>query len=192
VLNNKLTTQVSRTIQKGVTLLEMMITLAILAIVLTVVAPSMQDFLIKNRITGEINEISGVVQYARHLAIDEQINVIICPSADFETCGTNWNDPKIVFIDSNTDGNRSSGEELLVTTAKASDSTKVTGPNANIHFKDSGAASQAFTLQICPINKDETFARALSVSLQGRVKVSSDSDDDGTHEDIDGTALSCS
>ncbi|AEP29204.1 putative type IV pilus biogenesis protein [Glaciecola nitratireducens FR1064] len=169
----------------------MMITLAILAIVLTVVAPSMQDFLIKNRITGEINEISGVVQYARHLAIDEQINVIVCPSADFETCGTNWNDPKIVFIDSNTDGNRSSGEELLVTTAKASDSTKVTGPNANIHFKDSGAASQAFTLQICPINKDETFARALSVSLQGRVKVSSDSDDDGTHEDMDGTALTC-
>ena len=192
MLNNKFTTQVSRTVQKGVTLLEMMITLAILAIVLTVVAPSMQDFLIKNRITGEINEISGVVQYARHLAIDEQINVVICPSADFEACGTDWNNPKIVFIDTNADGNRSSGEDLLVTTSKASDSTKITGPNANIHFKDSGAASQAFTIQICPNNNVVTFARALSVSLQGRVKVSADSDDDGTHEDMDGNALSCS
>lgn len=169
----------------------MMITLAILAIVLTVVAPSMQNFLIKNRITGEINEISGVVQYARHLAIDEQINVIVCPSADFEACGTDWSNPKIVFIDANADGNRSAGEELLVTTAQASDSTNISGPNANIHFKDSGAASQAFTIQICPINKDVTFARALSVSLQGRVKVSSDSDDDGTHEDMDGNVLSC-
>lgn len=191
MLNNKLITQVSRTIQKGVTLLEMMITLAILAIVLTVVAPSMQDFLIKNRITAEINEISGVIQYARHLAIDEQINVVVCPSADFEGCGTNWNNPKIVFIDTNADGNRSSGEALLVSTAKASDSTDITGPNVNIHFKDSGAASQAFTIQICPANKDETFARALSVSLQGRVKISADSDQDGIHEDINGSALSC-
>lgn len=169
----------------------MMITLAILAIVLTVVAPSMQSFLIKNRITAEINEVSGIIQYARHLAIDEQINVVVCPSADFEGCGTNWNNPKIVFIDINADGNRSLGEDLLVTTSKASDSTKITGPNTNIHFKGSGAASQSFSIQICPVNGDETYARELSVSLQGRVKVSSDTNDDGTHEDIDGVALSC-
>ena len=169
----------------------MMITLAILAIVLTVVAPSMQDFLIKNRITGEINEISGIVQYARHVAIDEQIAVVVCPSDDFETCGTNWNNPKIVFIDSNADGNRSSGEDLLVTTARASDSTTITGPASSIQFLDTGAASQAFSIQLCPLNKDEKFARMLSVSLQGRVKISSDADDDGTHEDLDGDALSC-
>jgi len=192
VLNNKITTQVSKTNQKGVTLLEMMITLAILAIVLTVVAPSMQTFLIKNRITAEINEVSGIIQYARHLAIDEQTNVVVCPSANFEGCGTNWNNPKIVFIDANADGNRSLGEDLLVTTSKASDSTKITGPNTNIHFNGPGAASQSFSIQICPSNDDETYARALSVSLQGRVKVSSDADDDGTHEDMDGVALTCS
>lgn len=192
MLNNKITTQVSKTNQKGVTLLEMMITLAILAIVLTVVAPNMQTFLIKNRITAEINGVSGIIQYARHLAIDEQTNVVVCPSADFDGCGTNWNNPKIVFIDANADGNRSSGEDLLVTTSKASDSTKITGPNTNIHFNGSGAASQSFSIQICPSNGDETYARALSVSLQGRVKVSSDADDDGTHEDMDGATLTCS
>jgi len=169
----------------------MMITIAILAIVLTIVAPSMQNFLIKNRITGEINEVSGIIQYARHLAIDEQTNVVVCPSSDFEGCGTNWNNPKIVFIDTDGDGNRSSGEELLVTTSKSSNSTTITGPSTNIHFKGSGAASQSFSIQICPINKDETFARALSVSLQGRVKVSTDSDDNGTHEDMDGVELTC-
>ncbi|MFT6329260.1 MAG: type IV fimbrial biogenesis protein FimT [Bermanella sp.] len=191
MLNNKITTQVSKTSQKGVTLLEMMITLAILAIVLTVVAPSMQNFLIKNRITGEINEVSGIVQYARHLAIDEQINVVVCPSEDFEACGTNWNNPKIVFIDSNADGNRNSDEELLVATAKASDSTKMTGPNTSINFQYTGAASRSFSIQLCPINDDATVARAILVSLQGRVKVSSDADDNGTHEDMDGVALNC-
>lgn len=188
---NKFTTQVSKTFQKGVTLLEMMITLAILAIVLTVVAPSMQDFLIKNRITGEINEVSGIIQYARHLAIDEQTNITVCPSSNFETCGTDWNQAKIVFIDTDADGARGSDEDLLVTTAKASDSTTATGPSASIQFQDSGAASQSFTYQICPLNKDASFARAISVSLQGRVKISSDSDNDGTHEDIDGNALTC-
>lgn len=191
MLKNKFTTQQSKTAQKGVTLLEMMITLAILAIVLTVVAPNMQRFLIKNRITAEINEVSGIIQYARHLAIDEQTNVVVCPSVDFLECGTNWSKPKIVFIDSNADGNRAAGEDLLVTTSEASDSTIITGPNSSIQFLDTGAADKAFSIQICPLSKDATFARAISISLQGRVRVSTDSDDDGTHEDSDGTALSC-
>ena len=191
MLKNKLVVQIRKTYQKGVTLLEMMITLAILAIVLTVVAPSMQDFLIKNRITGEINEISGIIQYARHLAIDEQTNVVVCPSSDFEQCGKDWNKAKIVFIDSNANGDRDSDEDLLVTTSKSSDSSLITGPNSSVQFLDSGAADQAFSIQVCPLSKDATFARAISVSLQGRVRVSRDSDDDGTHEDIDGDALSC-
>jgi type IV fimbrial biogenesis protein FimT len=191
VLKTKFTTQQSKTVQKGVTLLEMMITLAILAIVLTVVAPNMQSFLIKNRITAEINEVSGIIQYARHLAIDEQTNVVVCPSVDFLECGTNWNNAKIVFIDSNADGNRGASEDLLVTTSEASDSTLMTGPAGSIQFLDTGAADSAFSIQICPLSKDATFARAISISLQGRVRVSTDSDDDGTHEDSEGDALSC-
>ncbi len=187
----KLNMHANKTVQKGVTLLEMMITLAILAIVLTVVAPSMQNFLIKNRITGEINEVSGVIQYARHLAIDEQTPVVVCPSTDFKTCGTDWNNPKIVFIDSNADGDRNDAEDLLVTTTKASNSTKMTGPNTDIQFQDTGASTQAFTIKICPNNNDAKFARAISVSLQGRVKVSSDSDNVNIHETIEGTKLTC-
>lgn len=190
-MQTKSTTLVKQPNQKGVTLLEMMITLAILAIVLTVVAPSMQSFLIKNRITGEINEVSGVIQYARHLAIDEQTPVVVCPSDDFSLCGTNWNNPKIVFIDTDADGDRNLTEELLVTTTRVSDSTNMAGPTANIQFQDTGASLQAFTIKICPNNNVVTFARAISVSLQGRVKVSTDTDNDNVHETMDGTVLTC-
>jgi type IV fimbrial biogenesis protein FimT len=182
--------------QIGVTLLELMITISILAIVLTVVAPNIGTFLIKNRVTSEINGVSGVIQYARHISIDQQTVVTLCPSDDYETCTTDWNDPKIVFIDENGDGDRTPGganpEELLVSTDPVSDATKMTGPGNSITFTENGAASETFSLLVCPQSNEAEYARAINVSLQGRVRISKDSDDDGIHEDTDGDALTCS
>jgi type IV fimbrial biogenesis protein FimT len=189
VLINKPTSQTS--LQKGVTLLEMMIALAILAIVLTVVAPNIREFLIKNRITGELNEISGIVQYARHVAIDQQSPVILCPANDYKECGNDWDDPKIVFIDENGDGDRDDDEDLLVASSPTSDTTYMDGPNNQVEFQETGASNRSFNIILCPSSKDVKYARAINISLQGRVRVSKDSDNDGVHEDTSGDALTC-
>jgi type IV fimbrial biogenesis protein FimT len=179
--------------QTGATLLELIITVSILAIVLTVVAPNIGTFLTKNRVTSEINGVSGVIQYARHISIDQQTIVVLCPSDDRRNCNTDWNDPKIVFIDENGDGERNEGsEEVLATTDPVSDATKMSGPGNSIAFTENGAASEIFSLVVCPISNDATFARSITVSLQGRVRISEDSNNDGTHEDTDGDALTCS
>jgi type IV fimbrial biogenesis protein FimT len=72
--------------QKGVTLVELMITVSIVAIILTLVGPSIQSILIKNSIVAEINETSSLIQYARHHAIDEQAEVVVCPSKYYSVC----------------------------------------------------------------------------------------------------------
>ncbi|MBF7074740.1 GspH/FimT family pseudopilin [Glaciecola sp. MH2013] len=175
-----------------------MITVSILAVALTVVSPNIKDFLTKNRITGEINEISGLIQYARHLSIDEQTPVTVCPSSNYSDCSNDWNDPKIAFIDRNGDGQRNDNEananfeDLRIASTASSDSTTMTGPNATIEFEENGVASQGFTLLICPDTNDAKFARAVNVSLQGRVRVSKDTDGDGVHEKPDGSPLTCS
>jgi type IV fimbrial biogenesis protein FimT len=177
--------------QKGVTLIEMLITLAIMAIAITAVAPSIQSILIKNRIVGEINELSAVIQFARSQAIDQQITTMVCPSSDYSVCSNNWNDPKIVFIDSDGSGDRGASEELLATTGAISDNNELSGPVNPLFFSATGEAAANSSLILCHVNKQAEYARQLSLSLQGRVKMSSDSDRNGIHEDTTGTPLSC-
>lgn len=177
--------------QKGLSLLEMLVSLAIIAIVITAVSPSIQSILIKNRIVSEINELSAVIQYARSNAIDQQITTVVCPSADFASCGTNWNDPAIVFVDADSNGDRGANEELLASSSAISDNNVLSGPNNSIFFTPTGETLTNSVLLLCHSSKKAEYARSLTIALQGRVKVSTDSDRNGVHEDADGVALSC-
>ncbi|WP_340680661.1 GspH/FimT family pseudopilin [Paraglaciecola sp.] len=177
--------------QKGLSLIEMLVSLAIVGIIITAVSPSIQGILIKNKIVSEINELSAVIQFARNNAIDQQITTVVCPSDDYLACTTNWNNPKIVFIDSDNDGNRGAAEELLATTGAISDNNVLTGPNSSLSFNPSGEARAISNLLLCHNSKNAEYARSMTIAFQGRVKVSGDSDRNGIHEDADGVALSC-
>lgn len=178
--------------QAGVTLLELMITLAIMSVVLVIVVPSGQSIVIQNRIVGEINEISAIVQFARNHAIDEQIDTIVCPAGDFATCENDWDKPKIVFADLDGDGDRGDDEEILAGTSLVSNANDLTGPAGVIRFQANGSVSSPATLLLCHKDKDDKYARALTISLQGRVRISRDSNNDGIHENNTGAALDCS
>ena len=181
-----------RKYSKGMTLLEILIALAVVSIVLTVVAPNVNTIVSKNRTTSEINELSGIIQFARFTAIDETSTAVVCPAADYASCGTNWNAPKIVFIDINSNNTRDNAEPLLMSTAGTSASNTMTGPSTNILFFDSGATNASTSIKVCPNNKDNTLARSININAQGRVRISTDSNDNGVKEDTDGNELSCS
>ena len=177
--------------QKGITLIEMMVVVSIIAIISTLVAPSMQSILIKNKIVAEINEASSLIQFARHNAIDEQALTVVCPSKDYSTCSNDWNDPKIVFIDEDANNIRGDQEALLVSIEATSATNLMTSTNNIISFEETGEASQATEVKLCHTNGEAAYARSLSISLQGRVKMSSDSDKNGINENAAGTELSC-
>jgi type IV fimbrial biogenesis protein FimT len=177
--------------QKGVTLVELMVTVSIVAIILTFVGPSIQGILIKNRIISEINEISSLVQYARHHAIDEQALVVVCPSVDYSVCSTDWNDPKIVFIDNDDNAIRGTTEALLVTVGATSVTSLMTNTTDIIKFTGTGEANLTTEILICHKDGRAEYARSLSVTLQGRVKMSADSDKNGINENAAGAELSC-
>ncbi|MDP5031479.1 MAG: GspH/FimT family pseudopilin [Paraglaciecola sp.] len=177
--------------QKGVTLIEILISLAIVAIIMTAVAPSIQSILIKNKIASQINELSAVIQFARNNSIDQQISTVVCPSSDYSVCSNDWDAPKIVFIDIDGNGDRGSDEELIATTEAISPNNYVTGPANSLMFLPNGEASGNYTLLICHTDKEAEYARQITITLQGRVKMSTDSDRNGIHEDTTGTELSC-
>ena len=177
--------------QKGVALVELMITVSIVAIILTFVGPSIQSILIKNDIIAEINETSSLIQYARHHAIDEQAQVVVCPSTDYSVCSKNWNSPKIVFIDKNDNAIRDTTEELLVTIGATSSTILMTNTTDIIKFAGTGEANETTEILLCHKDGKSEYARSLSVTLQGRVKMSSDSDKNGIYENASGNTLSC-
>lgn len=176
---------------KGLTLIELMITIAIMSILVTAVGPMVRDILIQNRLIGQINELSAIVQLARHSAINEQATSIVCPSSDFSNCTLDWDLPKMAFLDLDNDGARGANEDILGGTSRSISHYNLSGPAGIISFQGNGVIATPTTLQLCHDSNEPQFARALTISLQGRVRISQDTNNDGVHETSAGDNLSC-
>lgn len=75
----------------GFTLLELVITVAVLAIALAVAVPSFQGITNRNRLTSVANELVAAVQLARMEALRRNERVVVCPTTDGSACsGGNW------------------------------------------------------------------------------------------------------
>lgn len=178
--------------ESGITLMELMISMAILFVIMAVGVPSMQGMLIRSQVTSQINELSAVIRYARHTAINDQMTAILCPTTNFSSCTADWDDPKMVFTDFDGNGSRGNDEEILAAAGNIMENFNLTGPGGNISFQSNGEVASPATLLLCHKDNAAEYARALTISLQGRVKLSEDSDDNGVHENNSGVALSCS
>lgn len=168
----------------------MMIALAIINIVAFMVVPSTQHIIEKARIRAQLNEISALVRYAKWYAINERITVTICPAHDYQNCQLDYNLPLIMFVDTNANLQRDL-DEPLISASSTAPRNQVKGPNVFIRFYESGRNSSAASVVFCPKSLREEAFRALFISLQGRTRVSTDSDNDGVHEHANGQALSC-
>jgi type IV fimbrial biogenesis protein FimT len=101
--------------QAGFTMLELMVTVVILGILLTIGVPSFQSVIRNNRIASSTNELVGALTYARSEAMKRGDAVTACPTEDQESCaGSNdWATGWMVFVDLNQDGARDATEALL-------------------------------------------------------------------------------
>lgn len=104
--------------QGGVTLIELLVSLGILSILLTLAIPSFTDFLISNRIVSNTNDFMATLNFARSEASKRGTFVTVCRSANASTCATdggndqNWSQGWIVFVDPDNSGTYSSTDAL--------------------------------------------------------------------------------
>lgn len=86
---------------RGFTLVELMITLAVVAIVVSIAAPSLGQFIRENRAATQANNLLASVQLARSEAINRGMQVTMR-----RTSGTNslWEDGWTIFTDWDGDG----------------------------------------------------------------------------------------
>lgn len=84
----------------GFTLLELLITLAVAAVITALAVPSFQSITARNRIAVSSNQLLGAMQAARMLAVTRNTAVSICAGNADEGCHANWSRGEwIVFVD---------------------------------------------------------------------------------------------
>jgi type IV fimbrial biogenesis protein FimT len=84
---------------KGFTLIELMITVAIAAIVLAIAIPSFTSQIANNRSAALGEDFATAVNFVRSEAVKRRGRVSLCASADGATCAGAWTDGFIVFVD---------------------------------------------------------------------------------------------
>lgn len=91
--------------QNAFTLIELMVTLVVLAILAAIAAPSFTTMVANNRSSSLGHELTAAINLARAEAIKRGGRVSICVSSNGTSCaaaGTNWNAGRLIFVDDAT------------------------------------------------------------------------------------------
>lgn len=89
----------------GFTVIELMITVALLAILVGIAAPSLRDLTMNARITSQANDLMTDLAMTRSEAVKRSVRTAICTSSSGTACtSSNWQQGWIVFADADGDG----------------------------------------------------------------------------------------
>jgi type IV fimbrial biogenesis protein FimT len=165
-------------LQNGFTLIELMITVAIMGIMMTVGLPSFQSIILGARLTSASNAMVGALQLARSEAIKRHRTVIIAPlTGGWQSGG--WQ----VFVDVTANGTYDSATDILLTKFDALSSSITVNPSysGSIAYESTGRAKSLGNVRFCSPAGDNQDFRAVVVALTGRVHVESSSNSDRTY-----------
>ena len=99
----------------GFTLIELMVTIAIAAILLTVAVPSFTTYLRNAELTSASNNLIATINTARGEAMKRNRRTMVVPTSN----GTDWTTGWVVFVDLNGNNSYDSATDLTVTTKTA-------------------------------------------------------------------------
>ncbi len=160
----------------GFTIIEMMLSIAVAAVILSIGVPSFQGLMERNQLTSGINQFISSMSLARSEAIKRNQRVSICPSADGELCaGTEYENGWIIFVDRNSNGNRqTASEELVWVSGSLPGNLTLRGKGCcddNIPYLASGEIfGIAGSVHLCKEN-DTNKSRKISINRFGRVRL---------------------
>ena len=159
---------------RGFTLAELMMTLAVATILVTVGMPSMQDLIRNNRLTAATNLFVSSLNIARSEAIKQGRNATVCVSDTQNSCsGSNWRLGWLAWVDSDQDGNLDFPGEVLRAVEPLANSIQITSAQNSFRIDSQGNVDNPnSTLAVCDNRSGET-GRLLRIMATGGISLNS-------------------
>jgi type IV fimbrial biogenesis protein FimT len=165
----------------GMTLVELMITLAVAAILISVAVPSFNTMIRNHRLSTQANEMIAAIHLARSEAVKRNINVsfcraasdtaTVCSNGDSTDNWTNW----IILAGGNVirrNAINSHGGSLLVRSDLTSN-TLILSPEGLSYAGGSLASNQQ--ISVCVTNSSNNNRRIISMSAGNRLSTTTES-----------------
>ncbi|MFT7286853.1 MAG: type IV fimbrial biogenesis protein FimT [Halieaceae bacterium] len=181
----------------GLTLIELLIVLSIVAIATNIAAPAFVERINALRSASAMRHLATLLNFGRYHALTVNIPTTVCALDARRKCVRNWSREQeiAVFVDGN--GNhRLDPSELQLRSIRwpmrgGELSWRASLARPYIEFETTGGTWQNGTLYYCPDNRDARHARSLVLSHSGRSYLPGDSNGDGIREDRHGRNLRC-
>lgn len=162
---------------RGFTLIELMITLMVAAIIVAFAAPSFQSMLMNNRLLAQTQALANALNYARNTALSQNVQTEVCPvgAVNSTTCGTNWATGWMIVL--NPTGNPATPATALLQSVQTQGNGDVVsnvnnpGPIFSVTFDARGIATTAAQFVVCD-SRGSAYARSVEVLPTGFVQTS--------------------
>jgi type IV fimbrial biogenesis protein FimT len=162
--------------QRGLTLVELMIALAVAAVILTSAVPAFGRFVQENRVTATTNHLVTHLQYARHEAVFRNAYVAACPSVDGKQCtgGNRWDEGWIIYVDASNSGQPDHPDDILRVVGADPRVLMHSAGRFRVRFQGHGGAyGTNLTIRVCDVS-EQAGPRAVIVSNPGRIRATRD------------------
>lgn len=160
--------------QRGLTLVELMVTLAVGIILLAVALPMYRSITANNRVAGQTNALVSALQLARSEAVTRLAPVTVCARSNDTTCGTsaNWSNGWLVFVDADDDGVLDAGEERVKIFAplRGNPTLQAGKSRAAIRYQSGGDVVQDEDFELKQAHSTGNSTRCIRVNITGQVR----------------------
>lgn len=181
----------------GFTLIETLITLAILIFLTAIAVPTFADLRIRIRVDKEITALHRLLLLTRNHAVNQERFVTVCPLTPSDQCSNEWHKTLTVFYDDNKNKalDASSAEVIIKikSAIKSGDKLQYAQGRTALIYAPSGRLAVwggNGTFRYCP-KSHSNKSRGIIISGAGRFYLSSDQNMDGADENRSGRIIRC-
>lgn len=158
-----------KTRSQGLTLVELMITIVVAAVILAIAVPAMETVSLSSRSYNVSNQLYQDLLYSRQLAASYQNPVTLCHLGS-GGCDGNWSQGYTVFIDNDDNQAFNSGDEKLLVREPLEDSDRLNFGVSLVRFNGDGSSNSSGDFVYCPASANTDYIRTIRVSSSGMVQ----------------------